>query len=92
MCNSFVDFLLEIISFLTVPPEGDLFTSEAVFIKKNYKPSKQVHVNIQHISDFWEYEMLYHIILYQQFFFYLDLYKLHKPYHVENKLSLIRFW
>ena len=55
MCNSFVDFLLEIISFLTVPPEGDLFTSEAVFIKKNYKPSKQVHVNIQHISDFWEY-------------------------------------
>ena len=43
-CNSSANSLLEIISFLLPLPE--------VFYQKIYKPLKQVHVDIHHISDF----------------------------------------
>ena len=36
-CNSSANYLLELISFLTVPLEVDLSTSEVVFYQKNYK-------------------------------------------------------
>ena len=44
LCNSFANSLLDIISFLTVPPE--------VFYQNIYNPFKLVHVDIHHISDF----------------------------------------
>ena len=34
LCNSFAIHLLEVISFLTFPPEVDLSTSKAVFLSK----------------------------------------------------------
>ena len=43
-CSSFANLLLEIFSFLTVPPE--------IFYQKTNKLLKQVHVDIHHISDF----------------------------------------
>ena len=44
LCNSSADSLLDIIPFVTVPPE--------VFYQKIYKPLQQVHVGIHHILDF----------------------------------------
>ena len=35
LCNYSANSLLEIISFLTAPPEVDLCTSESVFLSKN---------------------------------------------------------
>ena len=73
LCNSSANFLSDIISFLTVPLEVDLSTSEAVSLSKLYKPLKQVHIDIHHISDFWQYKMLYRVTIYQQMFFHLNL-------------------
>ena len=44
LCNSSANSLLEIISFLIVPPE--------IFYQKNYESLKQVHVDIHRILDF----------------------------------------
>ena len=68
LCNSSANYLLDIILFLTAPPEADLsgvtrlakvfngkasdHASEVEFYTKIYRPLKQVHVDIHHILDF----------------------------------------
>ena len=44
LCNSSVNSLLDIISFLSLLPE--------VFYQDVYKPLKEVHADIHHILDF----------------------------------------
>ena len=44
LCNSYANSLLNIFSFLTF--------HQKLFYEKNYKPLKQVHVDIYHISNF----------------------------------------
>ena len=34
---------------------------------------------------------IHHVILYQQLFFYLNLYNLSNPFYVKNNIYLIRF-
>ena len=72
-CNSSVNSLFEIFSYLI----SDLFASVAVppevFLSKMYGPLKQVHVHIHHILDIWKYQMLYHAIFYQKIIFCLNL-------------------
>ena len=50
--NSSGNSLLDRISFLTVPPVNLFKRIAEVFYQKNYKPLKQVHVDIHHILDF----------------------------------------
>ena len=47
LCNFAANSLLEIFSFVTVSPE--------VFYQNIYKPLKQFHDDIHHISDFYQY-------------------------------------
>ena len=51
LSNYPANLLLEIIQFLTVPPEVDLCTNEAVLYHKIHKPLKLVYVGIHQILD-----------------------------------------
>ena len=51
LCNSLANCLFEVFSFSIPLPED--------FYWRTYRPLKQVHVDIHHILDFWQYEMLF---------------------------------
>ena len=52
----------KIILLLIAPTEGFLS-------KKKNQPLKQFQVDIHHVLDFWQYQMVYHLIHYQKLFF-----------------------
>lgn len=59
-----------------------------IFYLKNCRSLKKVLFNVHYILDYLQLQMLYHAIIYQRLFFWLNLYMRHKLHNAENMIYL----
>ena len=74
-----------------VGPNTCISTTWRLLIKNICKPLKQNPSDIHHISDFYQFYIIYCAIFYQKPFFWVNFSNLHKPCHVERRLYLVDF-
>ena len=61
----------------------------AFLSKKNCRPLMPIHVDIRHTFDYSQLQMLFHVIPFWMLFFFVNIWNLHIPCHVENRSCLV---